>query len=128
MSTLPPAPELTTLDPVEILDDYDGPRLFTVEASDGRRLLAYQCGETASADQFLLVPTDRSTITALQANDVPLRDALTGAGIGWRLDRFRDGRLTCLTAIDIAALPAAALPMPEARLHPHAVDNRSDAA
>jgi hypothetical protein len=84
-------PRIAALVPDEVLDDYDGPKLFTMRSEDGGLLLAYQCGEERSLARFLLVPFDEALVSELRSNKLALRDALTQRGWAWIVDRFKDG-------------------------------------
>jgi hypothetical protein len=111
-------PKLTTLEPAHILDEYDGPRLFTVRSAEGDLLLAYACGDGANVERFLLVPTDDALVSAIESNKLSLQDALTGRGWAWLVDRERDGTITQLGAVEnISGLPQTALPRPGVRLY-----------
>ncbi|NEH46888.1 hypothetical protein GR215_34390 [Rhizobium leguminosarum] len=102
--------KVSRLDPVRILDEYEGPKLFTVAADDGQELLVYQCAEDAERSRFLLVPSDEGLISDLEANRIALRDALTRAGWSWIVDRTRDGNLTQPASMNTRDLPPKALP------------------
>ena len=109
-------PHLTRLVPERILDEYDGPRLFTVRSDEGDRLLAYQCAEEEVGDRFILVPVSDFLIREIEASRIPLREALFRPGWAWLVDRAPDGRLGPVVAVDLRALPEAALPAPGALL------------
>lgn len=111
-------PVLSSLRPNRVLDEYDGPRLFTVRSDDGHLLLAYQCAEDRTLERFLLVPASERTVSAILENAVSLRDALTGSGWAWLIDRARDGTLTRPAAVELDSLPDTALPRPGVRLNP----------
>lgn len=103
-------PEIETLDPEQVLDDYDGPRLFTVRDRNGGLLLAYHCGEDRQAERFLLVPADTALVTEIEANTLSLRAALLGRGWAWIVDRHRNGTLDGPFKVDPRALPDDVLP------------------
>ncbi|MGC8474743.1 MAG: DUF6575 domain-containing protein [Acetobacteraceae bacterium] len=111
-------PRIDHLRPVHVLDEYDGPRLFTLRAEGGLLLLAYQCAEDATGERFLLVPAGPDLIDAIERNDIPLRTALLRAGWAWIVDRRRDGGCSPLRRIDPATLPANALPAADVYLSP----------
>jgi hypothetical protein len=110
--------ELSSLQPDRVLDEYDGPRLFTLRSLDGKLLLAYQCGEDDSRERFLIVPADERLIADIVSNRIALRDALVGrGGWAWIVDRLRNGSLTSPGAIDPSALPNEALPRAGTKLY-----------
>ena len=93
-----------------VLDEYDGPRLFTVRSKDDHLLLAYQCAQTDDLERYLVVPVDDEIIKALDENRLTLREALTGRGVAWLVDRRKDGGVINLGAVEPKILPASALP------------------
>ena len=102
--------------PVRVLDEYDGPRLFTVRSQDGYDLLVYHCGEDASVERFLLTPIESGRIDKIEANDLTLREALTDGWL-WIVDRDRSGNLTKPTRVSASNLPTNALPRAGIRLN-----------
>lgn len=110
--------KLSQLEPVRVLDDVDGPRLFTVLADSGQSLLAYMCGEDDKVERFLLVPTSDRIIQEIANNKVSLRDALTQQALMWMVDRQRDGSLSTPMSVDYSELPESALPRAGAYLGP----------
>jgi hypothetical protein len=115
-----PAPwiRLDRLEPIEVLDDYNGPRLFTVATADGSLMLAYQCGEDRSTSRYLLVPANPQLVAAVRDSKVPLRDALLRGGWSFLIDADRTGSLSEPSLIDAQELPANALPKEGVRLSP----------
>ncbi len=111
-------PEIDTLDPEHVLDDYDGPRLFTLRARGGELLLAYQCDEDRATERFLLVPADAALLTEIETNTLPLRTALLERGWAWIVDRRRDGTIERPMRIDPHQMPDHALPAKGVRLGP----------
>ena len=111
-------PELRDLTPEQVLDEYDGLPLFTVRSKDDYLLLAYQCAQDSDVERYLIVPADDALIGALNSNKVTLRDALTGRGWAWLIDRRTDGTVTNLGAVDPNILPASALPREGTRISP----------
>ena len=103
-------PEFSTLIPEYVLDEYDGPRLFTVRSKDDHLLLAYQCAQTDDLERYLIVPVDDELIKALDESRLTLREALTGRGLAWLVDRREDGSVVNLGAVEPKTLPVSALP------------------
>lgn len=110
--------KLSQLEPVRVLDEIDGPRLFTVYSEDGQLLLAYMCGEDETVERFLLVPTSDRIVEAISNNKLTLRDALTQQAFMGMVDRHRDGILSTPVQVDFGVLPSTALPRSGTYLNP----------
>ncbi len=66
------------LTPVEVLYEFDGPRIFIARDRFGGDILCYACGES-TVDQtitYLIVPTDARAIAALKEGITTVHDAL----------------------------------------------------
>ena len=111
-------PTFAALVPESVIDEYDGPRLFTVRSIDQSLFLAYQCAEDDERERFLLVPADYSMISAITENRLPIRDALTRSRRAWIVDYTREGTITQSEEVDPETLPETAMPRPGARLNP----------
>jgi len=109
-------PDIERLTPERILDEYDGPRLFTTRTKDGNLLLAYQCAEDSEGERFLLVPASEQLVSEIENNQIALRDALQERGWAWLIDRDRHGSLTSPVEVDPRLLPENALPKSGIRL------------
>lgn len=102
--------KIDSLTPELVIDEYQGPRIFTLRSSDGDHLLAYQCGEDDEIDRYLIVPANDSLINNLLQNQISIREALLKPVWAWIVDRSKDGRISNLLKIDTADLPDDALP------------------
>jgi hypothetical protein len=111
---------LKGLVPERVLDEYDGPRLFTMRSDQNDLLLAYLCAQDAEVERFLVVPTNDMIINDLEKSEIAVRDALVGRGWSWLVDRMKDGSISILGALDPSAVPEDALPTHGARLSPNA--------
>jgi hypothetical protein len=111
-------PNVGALTPETILDDYDGPRLFTLRSADGYLLLAYQCAQDDDTERYLIVPADDALVHAIDTSKVTLRDALTGRGWAWLIDRHLDGSIFNAGVVDPKVLPPSALPKVGVRIRP----------
>ena len=105
------------LEPVRVLDDIDGPRLFTIQVGH-QEFLVYMCGEDAEVERFLVVHTSERIIRAIEEDRMPLRDALTQQAVMCMIDQRRDGTLDDPVQVDFEDLPQTALPQPSAYLNP----------
>jgi hypothetical protein len=65
--------------PLEVLDQYNGPRLFTTNDDYGQLLLAYLYNdeETNDGAEYLVVPFDNEGVAALRAGRMTIREALS---------------------------------------------------
>ena len=102
--------KLSRLVPERVLDELDGPRLFTARTDDGQLVLAYLCAEDAEIERFLLVPTSGQILQSIERNELTLRDALTQQAQMYLADRHFDGSVTGTEQVDAARLPESALP------------------
>ena len=106
-----------SLEPIETLYDFDGPKIFTVETSDGGLLLAFFTGVTDKADRFLLVPTNKAEIAALKSGLLPVREALLKPWAWQAVQRWHDGLLT-QQPVRVQAESVETLPRPGVLLWP----------
>src|SRR5262249_42930672 len=104
--------------PVEVLYEYDGPRIFTCRDRGGRLFLAYQCGEDRDGLRFLVVPFSEGQVWGLTRGHASLLDALLQSrarlidvGNDWRPLRCWD--------VDIGSIPPRVLPAPGVMLWAH---------
>ena len=95
--------------PLDVLYDFDGPRIFTSHADDGALLLAYQCAETPDTSRFVVVPADRHDVLDLAEGRVALRAALAQPWV-WIVDRRHDGTLTNAWSTSLRDVPDSVLP------------------
>lgn len=96
--------------PAEVLDQYDGPRLFTVKDNYGQTLLAYLYNDEESEDgaEYLVVPFDQDGVTALRTGRMTILEALSQRWIWHAVGHLGDtAKLTptSLSALDEATLP-----------------------
>lgn len=110
--------KLSRLVPVRVLDELDGPRLFTVLGDDGQLLLAYVCGEDETSQRVLIVPTSNRIVDAIERSNITLRDALTQQAVMCMVDQQHDGTLGAPAQVDFDDLPSSALPRPDTYLRP----------
>ncbi len=62
--------------PVEVLDDYDGPRIFTLKDTDGELNLAYWSDGDQGNSRYVVVPTKKKTLDSLRTGEIGVFDAL----------------------------------------------------
>ena len=64
-------------EPVEILYEFDFPRIYTCKDATGNLYLVYSCAEDRNGIRYLVVPCDELTVERLLTGGLNLRDALT---------------------------------------------------
>src|SRR6266436_7805507 len=62
--------------PVDVLDDYDGPRLFTLQDAEGELNLAYWSDQDPKVCRYVVVPTTVKILDALRKGSLIVYDAL----------------------------------------------------
>lgn len=106
------------LDPREVLFEYDGPRLFTVENARGDLLLAYWMGEVGDGvSRFLVVPASDLLVTEMINGRITIRAALEQQSWAWVVEREdATDALGKIERVDVTALDERLLPRPGALL------------
>ena len=104
-------------EPLEVLDHYDGPRIFTFENLRGDYYLASWCDGDDGLDRYLVVPSNTSMRDKLTRGLTTVRGALDQPWL-WVLDRVHadSSSRAWLTAFE--QLPPAVLPEPGTMLWP----------
>ena len=64
-------------EPETVLDEYDGPILFTLRDVAGNKYLAYFCGRGGEGVRFLVVSFSDELQAKLLAGDIDMRETLT---------------------------------------------------
>jgi hypothetical protein len=95
--------------PVEVLYEFDGPRIFSLSSRSGDLLLAYLCDEAPDRLNFLLAPSSTGSIERLRTGQLGVRDALDQAWI-WVVSCDRQWRIIGAKISSFDALPESALP------------------
>jgi len=105
------------LEPVEVLYDFDGPRIFTVKDSEGELNLAYWSDEDGEATRYVIVPTSLKIVDSLRRGIVSVHDALSQPRC-WVCDVKHDDGLFRCRRMDFESIPQDALPAPGTMLLP----------
>ncbi len=91
------------VEPVEVLYEFDGPRIFTIKDSEAELNLAYWSDEDENGCRFVVVPTTLRILESLKKGQVSVFDAfnqppmlgcvmsLMKASIGMSASGFRSG-------------------------------------
>src|SRR5690606_14846085 len=71
-----PLERFTSFEPVEVLYEFDGPRIFALRDKDGALNLAYWSDENEQFCRYVVVPTTGRILDALKQGRVSVYDAL----------------------------------------------------
>lgn len=107
-----------TLEPVVILYEYDGPKIFTCKDPADNLYLAYYCDEDAAGVRFLVVAFSDELVERLTSGIINMRDALTRPR-AWIFDIDNDSNPVGAWRIDVDDLPPGMLPQPGVMLWKH---------
>lgn len=104
-------------DPVEILYEFDGPRIFTFLDADEAPNLAYWSDEDENHTRYVVVPTNKGIVDNLRNGVLSVFDALEQPRC-WICDAAPDGKLIGCFLVDFGAIPKDALPARSVMLWP----------
>lgn len=108
---------LGALDPLEVLVDVDGPRLFVARSPAGDDLLVYQWAEGQAQLGWVAVPTDARTVEGVRGGQLALLEALRQPWT-WLVTQAFDGTIERVQRVRLDDLPAGSLPAPGVTLVP----------
>src|SRR5204862_3648121 len=80
-----PADRFGEVNPIDILLDFEGPRIFSFVGPDGELMLAYQLSEENDVARFLLVQSNEGQVKALKDGRASLLEAIDQPRV-WVLD------------------------------------------
>ena len=103
--------------PIEILYNFDGPRIFTAASSLGV-LLYFLAQEDKHAMRFIVVPTSAQVIQQLKSGVSSVRDALNQPWL-WVVDTSADMTPKKSWRCTLADIPPDVLPKPGVMIWPH---------
>ncbi len=103
--------------PTEILDHYDGPRIFTFTNRSQERHLAFWCDEDGALQRYLVVPCGDVVKDKLTSGRISMREALDQPWL-WVVDVEHTGRLSGAWRSTLKRLPQDVLPEPGTMLWP----------
>src|SRR3954471_19591399 len=98
-------------EPVEILYEFDGPRIFTLHQSDGELALACWSDESDEILRYVAVPTTRKVVDSLRTGTLGVLDALDQPRC-WLCDLSAAGEVVGCLQVDFDDIPRDALPAP----------------
>ncbi len=105
------------LEPVEVLYEFDGPRIFTARDADGELVLVYWSDEDDNAIRYVVVPTSTRIVDSLRSGMLSVLDALNQPRC-WLCDMDHSGEMSNCLLVDFDVLPRDALPADGAMLWP----------
>ena len=100
---------------VEVLDDYDGPRIFTLKDSDGELNLACWSDGDKGNSRFVVAPTTTKILDSLRTGEISVFDALNQPRC-WVCDVSADGDVGKCWRVDFDSILRDALPSADTRL------------
>jgi hypothetical protein len=105
----------TPFEPLEVLNYYDGPRIFTCLDSDQGLCLACWNDEDEHTSRFVVIPCTHELVERLKQGTISLRQALDQPRI-WIMDVNHSGEVAAVVCVSLASIPADSLPKPGVRL------------
>ena len=96
-------------EPVDVLYEFDGPRIFTLWDSEGELNLAYWSDEDDAICRYVVVPTTSKILTALRQGGISVYDALSQPRC-WLCDVGHTGAITECQRVEFEAIPRDSLP------------------
>jgi len=98
-------------EPVEVLDEYDAPMIFTLCDTENRKYLAYFCDRDMDRLRFLVVAFNDSLKSELLAGEIDLREALNQPG-KWVFDLDKEWNPVVCWRVATGDLPRNLFPKP----------------
>lgn len=104
-------------EPLQVLYEFDGPRIFTLMDVDEELNLAYWSDQDEHVSRYVVVPTTTTILAALNKGSISVFDALNQPRC-WLCDVTHGGELSACQRVDFAAVPRDSLPAVDAMLLP----------
>ncbi len=102
--------------PNHVLNDYDGPRIFTFIDTAGQLHLACWSDENETHSRYLVVPTSEKIISELESGKLAVSAALAQSAV-YVVDVKPSGVLELATEVRLDTVPADAQPKPGVLLY-----------
>ena len=96
-------------EPVEVLYEFDGPKIFTLADRFGDLLLLSWCDETEDGDRYLMVPASAKILRDLRVGAISVRDALEQTRC-WIVDSSFDRESFRIYRYQFQEIPTDCLP------------------
>ena len=97
-------------EPVEMLYEFDGPRIFTLRDAEGDLNLAYWSDEDELVTRYVVAPTTTWIVDALRTGRISVLEALNQSRC-WLCDIAPDGAIADCLRVEFDSLPPDALPV-----------------
>lgn len=110
------ANRFTPMEPLRVLNYYDGPRIFTFLDADAALCLACWSDEDESGSRFLAVPMNDALVSDLEGGLLTVREALRQPRF-WVIDLNREGTPVSAWLLNPDDVPEDAQPQPRTMLH-----------
>ena len=104
-----PSERFQPFEPVEVLYEFDGPRIFTLRDADDELNLVYWSDEDDNASRYVVVPTTAKIVAALKTGSISVFDAMNQPRC-WLCDTNHQGELTDCQRIEFEEIPRDSLP------------------
>jgi len=112
-----PSERFQPVEPVDVLYEFDGPRIFTLWDSEGELNLAYWSDEDERVCRHVVVPTTARILAGLRQGDISVYDALNQPRC-WLCDVAHGGEIDACQRVDFEAIPPDSLPAIGTKLLP----------
>jgi hypothetical protein len=107
---------LGTFEPVDVLLEFEGLRIFTTKDADGELLLAFQVADTDDLLRYYVVPFSQAGAQALRDGTLSIREAID-LPRGWLVDIGHEWRPTRAWSVEgLVRLPETVVPKPSVYL------------
>jgi hypothetical protein len=102
---------------IEVLHEFEGPRIFTIRDAEGDLNLAYWSDHDAEIDRYVVVPTSKRIVNDLRAGHLTVLAALDQPRC-WLCDISQNQEVIGCQRVDFDDLPRESLPATDALLFP----------
>lgn len=100
-----------SLEPEEVLFEFDGPRIYTARLIDHSHVLVYQCSAEKESARYFVVPLNDAILDSLVRGQLPVCDALDQPW-SWLIVKKYNGALISAAKVPFSSLPSEAQPKP----------------
>ena len=104
--------------PVDVLYEFDGPRIFTLVDSEGELNLAYWSDDDNQVCRYVVVPTTAKILEALLTGGISVYDALNQPRC-WLCDVTHPGEIVACQRVEFEVIPRDSLPATDTMLLPN---------
>lgn len=112
-----PTDRLQPFEPVDVLYEFDGPRIFTLNDADGELCLAYWSDEEDDVCRYVVVPVSRKIVDGVVSGSLSVLESLNQPRC-WICDVSLSDEIVGCQLVDFADIPPDSLPTPGTMLLP----------